>query len=102
VRLQLTDEKRVAIFKESATSAAGFTNRPGRGDGGVGLAINLEDSLFDSHSLIIRTRRVISSGGINSPWPAPGQVFCVRFQSAAVAVLLSQKGQVRHWAGRTG
>ena len=53
------------------------------------------------HILMTFNRRVISSTGITSPVPEPGQTWQVRSQSSGVATLLSQNGQVRHWGGRT-
>jgi hypothetical protein len=54
------------------------------------------------HIRITFNRRVISSAGISSPWPDPGQTAQVRSQSCGVRTLLSQNGHVRHCRGRTG
>src|SRR5438445_667339 len=42
LRFQVAQEETVAILLESATSAAGQTHRPGRGDGPVNLLIKFQ------------------------------------------------------------
>ena len=54
------------------------------------------------HGLMTLTRRVISSTGISSPCPDPGQTVLVRSQASGLSTLLSQNGHVRHCGGRTG
>ena len=80
---------------------------PGGGDRSVGRGVDGEHALAHArysscHTFTTRTRRVISSAGISSPWSAPGSPAAPPSQSPALAVLLSQNGHVRHCPGRAG
>jgi hypothetical protein len=48
VRFQVAQVEGVAVFLESATFPAGDTNRPGRGDRPVNLAIHVQDLSLDA------------------------------------------------------
>jgi len=112
IGFQVAHKKRVPVFLESAAATASQADRSSLSYRSIHLAVEFQDLAleFGFHGLfrpeyqrrMTFIRRVISSAGMSSPLPDPGQTLHVSCQASGVSTLLSQKGQVRHCLGRTG
>lgn len=92
---QVADEQHVAKLLEPATASARDAHRPGGGDLAINLLVEFEHKAAQVvHILMTCKRRVISSTGMRSPCPEPGQTSQVRSHVLTDLRLLSQKGHV--------